>query len=68
MDISLKNTINLYYSNYIKNNKNKLIYYFIGAIFFSIIQTLGVTFLLNKITNYRHQYLKKYYILVTILQ
>ena len=50
MDISLKNTINLYYSNYIKNNKNKLIYYFIIAIFFSIIQTLGITFLLNKIT------------------
>ena len=50
MDITLKNTINLYYSNYIKNNKNKLIYYFISAIFFSIIQTLGITFLLNKIT------------------
>jgi ABC-type multidrug transport system fused ATPase/permease subunit len=50
MDITLKNTINLYYSNYIKNNKNKLIYYFITAIIFSIIQTLGITFLLNKIT------------------
>jgi len=50
MDITLKNTINLYYSNYIKNNKNKLIYYFTAAIFFSIIQTLGLTFLLNKIT------------------
>ena len=50
MDITLKNTINLYYSNYIKNNKNKLIYFFSAAIFFSIIQTLGITFLLNKIT------------------
>lgn len=50
MDITLKNTINLYYSNYIKNNKNKLIYFFVTAIFFSIIQTLGLTFLLNKIT------------------
>ena len=45
MDITLKNTINLYYSNYIKNNKNKLIYFFSAAIFFSIIQTLGITFL-----------------------
>jgi len=50
MDITVKDTINLYYSNYIKNNKKKLIYYFTIAIFFSIIQTLGITFLLNKIT------------------
>jgi len=66
MDVSVKDTINLYYSNYIKNNKNKLIFYFIITIFFSTIQTLGITFLLNKITpdkkNYLYIYLLIFYI------
>ena len=60
MDISIKETVNLYYSNYIKNNKRKLIFYFIMTVFFSITQTIGIVFLLNKISPNKKDFIYLY--------
>jgi ABC-type multidrug transport system fused ATPase/permease subunit len=70
--MNLIQTIKLYFGNYIKENKVYIISYFIALIIFSIVETFGISYLLNKITPSKKDikyfyYLILYFIIIIIV-
>lgn len=62
--MSIIQTIKLYYGNYIIENKVYIYSYFIALIIFSIVETFGISYLLNKITPSKKDIKYFYYLII----
>ena len=62
--MSVYNTIQLFYDDYINKNKKYVYSYLIALIIFSIIETLGLSYLLNKITPEKKDLKYLYYLII----